>query len=411
MSANATMIEQDSGIEAFRGEVRDWLQANFPASLKNVNPAMEGGSDGAHASDMALWCERLAERGWGAPHWPREYGGAGLDHAHVRVLAQEMARAGASNPVPMQAGMGVTMVGPTILEYGTEDQKQRHLPGIASGKVRWCLGLSEPNAGSDLASLTTQAEDRGDHFVLNGQKIWTSGADISQWCGALVRTDRSAAKHSGISFVMLPMDQPGVRTRPIRLISGASPFCETFFTDARAEQSDLLGDLNDGWNVIKRLLQHERASQTSARGPGGGEKVETLQEVARRYVGTDAEGRLDDADLRGRLTRHLMDAAAHKLTADRISAEARGNPAVSAAASIMKNSATSVAQARSELLLEIMGHQGLGWDGDAYSDEEIGVVREWLWGKAISIYGGSAEVQKNIISKNILGLPETTQKG
>lgn len=411
MTATATKTQQGGDLEAFRAEVRAWLADHFPASLKGVTPAMEGRGADELSPDMAAWRDALAERGWGAPHWPQEYGGAGLDHAHVRALAQEMGQARAINPIPLLAGMGVTMVGPTILEYGTEDQKQRHLPGIASGKVRWCLGLSEPNAGSDLASLSTLAEDRGDHFVVNGQKIWTSGADISQWCGALVRTDKTVAKHKGISFLMLPMDQPGVRTRPIRLISGASPFCETFFDDARAEKVDLLGELNDGWNVIKRLLQHERASQTSASGPGGRSKPEALFDIAKRYVGVDAEGRLDDPDLRGRLTRHLMDAAAHKLTAERIAAEARGNPQVSAAASIMKNSATGITQARSELMLEIMGQQGLGWEGEAFEGDELAVVREWLWGKAISIYGGSAEVQKNIISKNILGLPETTQKG
>ncbi len=411
MTASATKTEQGSGLEGFRAEVRAWLDAHFPPALEGVVPMMEGGADGKHAADMTAWRDHLAERGWGAPHWPKAYGGAGLDHAHVRALAQEMGRVGAINPIPLLAGMGVTMVGPTILEYGSEEQKKRHLPGIASGKVRWCLGLSEPNAGSDLASLGTLAEDRGDHFVVNGQKIWTSGADISQWCGALVRTDKTVAKHKGISFLMLPMDQPGVRTRPIKLISGASPFCETFFDDARAEKDDLLGELNDGWNVIKRLLQHERASQTSAGSPGGRKKAGALQDVAKRYVGVDGAGRLDDPDLRSRLTRHLMDAAAHKLTAERIAAEAKGNPQVGAAASIMKNSATGITQARSELLLEIMGQQGFGWEGDAYDSEELSTVREWLWGKAISIYGGSAEVQRNIISKNILGLPETTQKG
>ncbi|MCA8930574.1 MAG: acyl-CoA dehydrogenase family protein, partial [Alphaproteobacteria bacterium] len=188
----------------------------------------------------------------------------GLGHPQAKVIQEEMEAIGAFNPIPTLAGMGVTMVGPTMLEYGTDDQKARHLRGMASGEVRWCLGLSEPNAGSDLASLGTKAEDKGDHFVVNGQKIWTSGADISQWCGALVRTDPAKPKRDGISFVLLPMDQPGVRTRPIPLISGASPFCETYFDDARADKADLLGELNDGWSVIKRLLQHERQSQTSA---------------------------------------------------------------------------------------------------------------------------------------------------
>jgi alkylation response protein AidB-like acyl-CoA dehydrogenase len=281
---------------------------------------------------------------------------------------------------------------------------------MASGEVRWCLGLSEPNAGSDLASLTTSAELDAHGWVLNGQKTWTSGADKSQWCGALVRTDRSAAKRDGISFLMLAMDQPGIETRPIRLIAGESPFCETFFTNARARKDDLLGELNQGWSVIKRLLQHERQSQTSA--PVTNTSAEPLQEVAKRYLGTHADGTLADSDLRSRLADHLMDTAAHELTIARIMTDARsGNVEVSATASILKNSATDVAQHHSELLLEIMGNQGLGWEPGEYAEDEARAVREWLGGKAMSIYGGSYEVQKNIIAKNILGLPETTQKG
>jgi alkylation response protein AidB-like acyl-CoA dehydrogenase len=409
MTATTTATEP-AELAALRSDARAWIQANFPAALRTYTPSMEGAPDAAHAEALDQWRDRLAAQGWGAPTWPKEYGGAGLGHREARVIAQEIARAGAFNPIPMLAGMGVTMVGPTLLEYGTDEQKLRHLPGIASGRVRWCLGLSEPNAGSDLASLKTRAEDKGDHFVLNGSKVWTSGADISDWCGALVRTEPQAPKRDGLSFVMLPMHQEGVRTRPIRLISGASPFCETFFDNARAERDDLLGPLNEGWTVIKRLLQHERQSQTTAGNPGGRE-AEPLYELAKRYVGVDEAGQLDDADLRVRLTRHLMDAAAHRLTAERIAAEARGNVVVTAAASIMKNSATAVAQAKAELTLEVMGHKGLGWEGDAFSAQELASVREWLWGKAISIYGGSYEVQNNIISKNILGLPETTQKG
>jgi len=398
-------------LATFRDEVRTWLSENFPPALKGKSLGMEAEEDGRIGKDMDTWRERLAARGWGAPTWPKEYGGAGLPHPEARVIADELARIGAFNPIPMLAGMGVTMVGPTILEYGTEDQKQRHLPGIASGAVRWCLGLSEPNAGSDLASLTTKAEDNGDTFVINGQKIWTSGANISQWCGALVRTDPKVPKHDGISFVMLPMDQPGVETRPIRLIAGASPFCETFFNDAIAQKTDLLGKLNDGWNVVKRLLQHERQSQTGGRNPLGGARPVPIQELAKRYVGTREDGTLADPDLRSRLASHLMDARAHTLTISRITAEARGNVEVSAAASILKNSATNVAQTKAELTVELMGSQGLGWEGEAFAPEELASVREWLGGKAMSIYGGSFEVQNNIISKNILGLPETTQKG
>jgi alkylation response protein AidB-like acyl-CoA dehydrogenase len=405
------MAEARDDLEAFRVEARAWLAENFPKKLvgrASDYMVMEGAV--TLEGDALAWRQRLGEQGWGTPTWPKEYGGAGLNQLQSRVVQEEMAAVGAFNPIPMLAGMGVTMVGPTILEYGTDDQKQRHLPPIARGECRWCLGYSEPNAGSDLASLATKAEDVGDHWVLNGQKVWTSGADISDWCGALVRTDSKVGKRDGISFVMLTMDQPGVQTRPIKLISGASPFCETFFNNARAEKADLLGKLNDGWSVGKRLLQHERASQTGGNPVAAG-RVESLQDIAKRYVGADAEGRLADPDLRMRIVNHLMGAKAHGLTLARIAAEARGNAQVTAAASILKNSATAVAESRSELTLDIMGHKGVGWDGDEFTGEEVQTVRNWLFGKAMSIYGGSFEIQNNIISKNILGLPEHTQKG
>ena len=405
------MAEARDDLEAFRAEARAWLAANFPKSLvgrAGEYMVVEGAV--VLQGDALAWRQRLGDQGWGTPTWPKEYGGGGLSQLQSRLLQEEMSAVGAFNPIPMLAGMGVTMVGPTILEYGTDDQKLRHLPLIARGECRWCLGYSEPNAGSDLASLATKAEDAGDHWVLNGQKVWTSGADISDWCGALVRTDSKVGKRDGISFVMLTMNQPGVVTRPIKLISGASPFCETFFNDARAEKADLLGKLNDGWSVGKRLLQHERASQTGGNPVAAG-RAEPLQDVAKRYVGTDAEGRLADPDLRLRVVNHLMSAKAHGLTLGRIAAEARGNAEVTAAASILKNSATAVAQTRAELTLEIMGHQGVAWEGNEFTDEEIQTVRTWLFGKAMSIYGGSLEIQNNIISKNILGLPEHTQKG
>ena len=403
------MSEQESSeinTSTFREEVREWLSENFPTSLQG-----QGIGDEGDKKDFKEWRLKLANKGWGAPTWPTEYGGGGLTQTEARIIDDEMIAAGAFNPISGLSGMGITMVGPTILEYGTEDQKNRHLPGIASGEIRWCLGLSEPNAGSDLASLSTKAEDDGDSYLINGQKIWTSGANISQWCGALVRTDSKAGKRDGISFVLLPRDQAGVETRPIKLIAGASPFCETYFNDAAADKKDLLGNLNDGWSVIKRLLQHERQSQTGSRSAGTASKPEPIQDMALRYAGADEKGRLADPDLRGRIANYLMDASAHSLTIARITAEAKGNVNVSAAASILKNSATQVAQTKAELTVELMGTQGLGWEGNDFTQQELGHVREWLSGKAMSIYGGSFEVQNNIISKNILGLPETTQKG
>ena len=398
----------DIELEAFRAEAKGWLAASFPASLKGkAGLAFAAAEGGAFEGDLKLWQERMGEKGWGAPTWPAKYGGGGLSPAQARVLAQEMARSGAFNP--MVQGMGITMIGPTILDYGTEAQKQAHIPPIVRGEVRWCVGYSEPGAGSDLASLQTKCEDRGDHWLINGSKIWTSGAQYSDWCGCLVRTDPSVKKHDGISFILLDMHQAGVETRPIKLIAGASPFCETFFTDATARKDALLGELNKGWTVGKRLLQHERASQTGGGNPMSGARQLQLQDLAKKYVGADDAGRIADRDLRLRVAANNMDARAHGLTLARAVAESKGNAEPSNANSVLKNSATHVAQTRAELTLEIMGAQGLGWEGDGFSQDEIDAVRGWLSGKAMSIYGGSAEIQNNIVSKRILGLPDTTQ--
>ena len=400
-------------LEAFRAEVADWLEANFPKSLAGRAAQIMGGEHiDSSESDALAWAKTLGAKGWATPTWPAEYGGGGLSQRQAQVVNQELDRVGAFNPLIRSTGMGITMVGPTILEYGTEEQKQRHIPKICRGEVFWSLGYSEPNAGSDLASLQTKAEDKGDHWLVNGQKTWTSGADVSDWCGVLVRTNPDVPKRDGISFLMIDMHQPGIETRPIQLIGGASPFCETFFNDATTPKDELLGDLNAGWTVGKRLLQHERQSQTGATsGMGGGGTRRSLRDIAKDYVGVDADGKLADPDLRARLTDHMMNAKAQSLTIARVTAEARGNAKVSAAASILKNAASTVAQDRAELLVELMGHQGLGWEGEGYSREELATVRGWLTGKAISIYGGSFEIQNNIIAKNILGLPENTQRG
>jgi len=394
----------DVELETFRGQARAWLDANFPKSLsgKGGMMAAEGAQSGD--TDLKAWKSAIGEKGWATPTWPTEYGGGGLTPQQARVLGQEMAKVGAFNPLTF--GMGITMIGPTIMDYGTAAQKAKHLPLIIKGEVQWCVGYSEPGAGSDLASLQTRCEDAGNHWKINGSKVWTSGAQHSEWCGALVRTDPSAKKHEGISFLLLDMKQPGVETRPIKLISGSSPFCETFFTDAVAPKDAILGQINVGWTVGKRLLQHERASQTAAGGMG---RPTPLEDIAKEYVGVDGEGRIADLDLRSRVTQHLMDSKVHGLTLARAVAESKGASGATNSASILKNSATNVSQARAELMLEMMGSQGLGWDGDAFKPEELEAVSAWLWGKAMSIYGGSAEIQNNIISKRILNLPDNTQ--
>ena len=390
--------------DAFRVEARDWLEANFPQGLKGDIEGQQAAVQGygAPKGDHAVWKQRMAEKGWGAPTWPKTYGGGGLSSAEARVLAEEMGRIGAVNPI---GGMGIGMFGPTLLEYGTETQKQDHIPPIVRGKVRWCQGFSEPGAGSDLASLQTKAEDKGDHWIVNGQKIWTSGAQYADMCFCLVRTD-TTKKHEGISFVLIDMKAPGVEARPIKLIAGNSPFCETFFTDVTVPKANLVGPLNGGWSIAKRLLQFERNGMGNRH---NGPAPAAVSDTAKRYLGLDATGRLADRDLRIRITEHEMEQRMVQQTTRRAAAEAKSNQGPSAATSIMKNASMKVGQDRSELLLEVMGSQGLGWDGEGYQSEEKATVRGWLSGKAFSIFGGSAEIQNNIISKRILGLPELTQ--
>ena len=395
-------------VEAFRAEARDWLKENFPPSLSfKAPPAGEGEEDASE--DAKLWKQRMGEKGWGVPTWPAAYGGGGLTKAEARVLAEEMAAIGAANPI---GGMGVVMFGPTLLEYGTEAQKQKHIPPIVKGELRWCQGFSEPGAGSDLASLQTRAEDKGDHFLINGQKIWTSGAQYADWCFCLVRTDTSK-KHEGISFVMIDMRQPGVEPRPIRLINDTSPFCETFFTDATTPKENLVGPLNGGWTVAKRLLQHEREGISGAGSGGAGPGAlpgAGLAELAPQYIGRDEDGRLADADLRARLTKHLMEAQAFALTGRRVLQETKSNQGPSAGSSVLKNVGAEVRKERAELAVEILGHQGLGWGGEGFKSDEVATIKAMLRTKSGSIAGGSHEVQNGIIAKRILGLPDVIQK-
>jgi len=276
------------------------------------------------------------------------------------------------------------------------------LPKIVRGEIRWCQGYSEPGAGSDLADLQTKCEDKGDHYLVNGQKIWTSYADKADWIFALVRTDTSV-KHDGISFLLIDMEQDGVEARPITMISGASPFCETFFTDATAPKGNLVGELNKGWTIAKRLLQHER-EMISGMGMGSGGGGTGLADLAKDYVG-QADGKISDATVRDSVARQKMDSHAFGLTLQRTTEEAKAGQGTGAASSIFKYYGTELNKRRNELIIELMGTQGLGWEGDSFSDEELSAPRSWLRSKGNSIEGGTTEVQLNVISKRVLGLP------
>ena len=397
-------------LDTFRADVRTWLEANYPAELRDpaakVDPeAMWGGQAFLDSDDLQIaWMRKMGEKGWTAPTWPAQYGGGGLTPAQARILDQELTAGRYRTPL---ASFGVWMLGPVLLEYANEEQKQAHLPKIIKGEVRWCQGYSEPGAGSDLASLQTRCEDKGDHWLINGQKIWTSYADKADWCFCLVRTDTSK-KHEGVSFVLIDMRTPGVETRPIQLISGESPFCETFFTDVKIPKGNLVGKVNGGWEIAKRLLQYERQNISGGFGGGGGAggTAGDLSEVAKTYHGLDASGALADTDLRSRITQNKMNMQCLGLTISRTAAEAKASNGPSAAVSIIKYAAANFAQDRSELMIEAMGHQGLGWGGEAYKPGELLATRGWLRSKGNSIEGGTSEVNLNVISKRVLGLPD-----
>jgi alkylation response protein AidB-like acyl-CoA dehydrogenase len=393
------MAEGDAQSDDFRTKVRSWIEENFPRSLAFKNPVpYQNDAPYAEADpDFRLWRSRLAEKRWGAPGWPVEFGGAGLDDAKVRIIHEEMVRVGAFSPMRMT---GLTMLGPTLMEFGTVEQQAQHLPPIARGEVRWCQGFSEPGAGSDLAALQTKCIDMGDHWLVTGQKIWTSGANHSEWCFALVRTDTSR-KQGGISFLLIDMKSPGIETRPIVLISGSSHFCELFFNDVKVPKENIVGRVNEGWSVAKRLLQFERDSLSEGRGEGP-----SLLPMARAYVGVDKDGRLADPDLRARLIRHEMRARAYTLTQTRKAAEAKARGVGDGSVPIIKNLGSDVGQTRYDLVREILGDRGLGWEGEGYEPAELDSTRQWLHSRAYSIYGGSYEIQNNIAAKRVLNLPD-----
>ncbi len=388
-------------LEAFREEAKAYIGEKCPDSMRNRVVHFEDAFEIYNNADADRWRDAMAERGWTAPTWPTEYGGGGLGFEENQVLQQEMA---AAKALPPSVGMGLAMIGPTLLEFGTDEQKQRHLPKIVSGEVRWCQGYSEPGSGSDLASLQTKAVMEGDHFVLNGQKIWTSGAQHAHWMFALVRTDPDAAKHDGISFVLLEMDQPGVTVKPIALISGSSPFCETFFDSAVARRDDLVGELDKGWTVGKRLLQYER-SASSVRIKKKGKPVNPYAVVAKKYLG-DIGGKLVNPEAREKITKQTMLEKSLQLTIQRVADESRSGKAPGATTSIFKLVGSTVAKDGSSLKSELRGIAGVGWEGDGFTEEEAESTRGWLRDRAVTIYGGTNEVQMNIISKRVLGLPD-----
>lgn len=396
-----TFADANAGeLDAFRDEVRDWIKENFPASLREKIEEYYGTLPRyPEGPDWKLWKDRVVAKGWGTPGWPVAYGGAGLSTEQARLLEHEYIEGGAFNPVE---GFGTSMLGPTLLEYGSEQQKKTHLTRVSRGEVRWCQGYSEPGAGSDLASLRTKAEDKGDHYLINGQKIWTSGSRYADWCFCLVRTDQSR-KQDGISFILIDMKSKGVDVRPIQLISGAWHFSEVFLTDVKVPKENLVGQLNKGWTIAKRLLQFERNTVTNNRFTVAGD-VRPLSVVARDYVEIDETGQIANKDLRARVAKHMMDFRMLQLLQRRMLDETKDGRGPSESASVIKNAKARLTQEREELLIELMGIQGLGWEGEEFTQIEKDTTRVFLFDKAMSIYSGTTEIQNNIIAKRTLGL-------
>ena len=388
-------------LKNFRKETRSWLEANYPQSLrqpiKSDNDIYWGGRKRSFPNDdIKTWFERMLEKRWIAPDWPTEYGGGGLNKQENKALREEMKRLNCRLPL---YSFGIWMLGPALLKFGSEEQKQKYLWEIVRGEIRWCQGYSEPNAGSDLAGLQTRAESDGDHYIVSGQKVWTSYADKSDWIFCLVRTDPQASKHTGISFLLIDMASEGVSTRPIRLISGSSPFCETFLENVRVPKSNIVGELNKGWDIAKYLLTHEREM---IGGVGNTEVTKSPHQYAIESIGLE-NGKLADPVLRRDIAKLEADALAYQITIARSRDEAKSGQSPGAKSAFFKYYGTELNKRRYELLLAIAGSDSLAWEGEEFNDGELS--RLWLRSKGNSIEGGTSEVMLNIIAKRILGLP------
>jgi alkylation response protein AidB-like acyl-CoA dehydrogenase len=403
-------------LERFRSETRTWLDS-VPKSLCGRLPVVQidGAGDEEPAdirADRARYLAMMVERGYTAPTWPKEYGGGGLSPQEARILQEELARLRLPTPL---FGMGLWMIGPTLLVHGSEALKREYLPKIVSGEHRWCQGFSEPGAGSDLASLRTSAKRTADgqHYIINGSKIWTSGAQYANWMFMLVRTDETS-KHNGITFLLVDMASPGIEVKPIRLISGTSMFCEVFFSDVRAETRNIVGAENQGWSVAKTLLNFERSGMGSGDIGGAarrvmGNSVGRLTSMAKEAVG-ERDGKITDSAIREQVINLALDELALGLTIQR-SAEARkATGAPGPEISMFKLYQSELGQRRDELMLALRGSDALTWvPGIAEGgNDEVMLTRAWLSAKATTIYGGSSEIQRNIIAKRVLKLPTST---
>ena len=385
----------DGSVEAFRADLRAWLEEDRPEEMRDGLRTEEGmcwgGKNWVFTSEAQnTWLERCAAKGYTVRTWPEAHGGAGLNRDQEKIFKEEMDRFNARSPLE---SFGIWMLGPALLHFGSHEQKLHYLPPIARGEIRWCQGYSEPGAGSDLANVQTKGEDKGDHWLVNGQKIWTSYADKADWIFALIRTDRDAPKHKGISFLLCDMEQEGVETRPIKMISGISPFCETFFTDAVIPKHQIVGEENKGWDVAKYLLTHER--EMISGGAGG------LTGTGRALGAVLSETIEDmDATLRADAMACEIDTLAIGLTLERYKDQSEAGQGAGDASAMLKYMGTELNKQRHELMMTAGGSDALEWDGPLGNR-----AGDWLRTKANSIEGGTSEVMLSIVSRRVLGLP------
>ncbi len=383
-----------SDLEIFRAETRAWLEAHCPPqmreSVRDEDDMCWGGRNFKFKNAaQKQWLEVMAAKGWTVPDWPVAYGGGGLSPAETKILRQEMASLGCRSPL---SSFGIWMLGPALLKFGTEEQKVHYLGQIARGEIRWCQGYSEPGSGSDLVSLQTFGEDMGDHWNVNGQKIWTSYADKADWIFCLVRTDKSD-KYKGISFLLFDMTTAGVTTKPILLISGSSPFCETFFDNVKVPKAQIVGELNRGWDVAKYLLGHEREMIS------GGGLGEGMMSIGAAYKAVARE----EPVLRSDMAMFDVDTIAFRAHSERFMDELKTGKNHPAEPNAMKYLGTELNKRRHELVMAAGGSDALEWESTR--SKGGAKARTWLRTKANSIEGGTSEVMLNVVAKRILELP------
>lgn len=393
--------------EAFRAEVQQFIADAFTPDLRQEMARSKNGymSKQAHIT----WQKRLYERGWAAANWPQEYGGAGFTPVQKFIFIQELELAGAPHIVPF----GITMVAPVIMKFGTEEQKQRFLPDILASNVWWCQGYSEPGSGSDLASLQMKAEDKGDHYLCNGSKIWTSTAQHADWIFCLVRTEKSEKPQQGISFLLIDMNTPGVRVAPLYTLDGpaegAQEINQVFFEDVKVPKENLIGEENKGWSCAKYLLEFERGN------PYSGGLLRSLNKAKNlaREITCDGLSLYDEPDMRRKIADLERQILAMEFTELRIFSQiSAGQNIGPEASSMLKTRGTELQQALSEVCAEIIGYYGFPFKQDTMAqgnESDIGldgaavIVPRYFNYRKTTIYAGSNEIQRNIMTKAVLG--------